>query len=86
MLTTPKHAAKPAPAATPPAPAPDLAGELAFISANQQLEGFEGKITEAVARHQPNMEEIAEEARRFGAQVPTEENRKRSPLFPRRKA
>src|SRR5262245_61647974 len=86
VLKTSKHAATPAPAATQTAPVHTLEEELAFVSANQQLEGFDGKITEAVANHQPDMEAIAEAAQRFGAQVPTEENRKRPPLFPRPKA
>lgn len=57
------------------------ADDLAFVSANQQMEGFPGQITEAIAAHQPDMEEIVRSAKRLGAQVPTEANRKRPPIF-----
>ncbi len=70
--------------ATPPQPGGDLAADLEFASANQQLEGFPGKITPEIAAHRPNMDEIAASARRFGAQIPTEENRQKPPLFPLR--
>lgn len=85
MQATTKSAAKrDATATLPLAPKPS-AQDLAFLSENQQLEGFPGKITEELAAHRPNMEQIVESAKRFGAQVPTEENRKRPPVFPKPK-
>ena len=60
--------------------------DLEFVSANQQLEGLPGKITEAVAAHEPNLDEIVESAKRFGAQVPTEANHKRPAVFQNRRA
>ena len=82
MLTTTKIPTKRAAPASQPGQA-SLA-DLQFLSANQQMEGFPGKITEAVAAHEPDMEKIAASARRFGAQIPTEENRKQLPDFPQR--
>jgi hypothetical protein len=58
-----------------------MAKDLEFAAANQQMEGFSGKITEAVAAHEPNMQEITEAAKCFGAQLPTEENLKQPPVF-----
>jgi len=84
MFTTTKIAPTPAAKATPPQPGRDLAADLEFASANQQLEGFPGKITAEIAAHRPNMAEIAASARLFGAQIPTEENRQQPPVFPQR--
>jgi len=81
MLTVMKNAAKRGASATPPQTAKLSAKDLEFISANQRLEGFEGKITEAVVEHVPNIEEITESARRFGAQVPDEKHRNQQPIF-----
>jgi len=83
MLTTTDHAAKRDQTVTLPLAPKPTAEDLAFVSANQQLAGFPGKITEEIAAHRPNMEEIIESAKRFGAQIPTEENRQRKPLFKR---
>lgn len=80
MLTTTKTPTKRAAEASVPAQASTT--DLQFLSANQQLEGFPGKITETVAAHQPDMKQIAESARSFGAQVPTEKNRQQSPVLP----
>src|ERR1035441_2154303 len=81
MLTTTKNAAKPRTTASPLRSAMKLTKDLEFAAANQQMEGFPGHISEAVAGHEPNMEEIAEDAKRFGAQVPTEENLRQPPVF-----
>ena len=86
MLTTTKHAARPGKTASPCKPDRNLAKDLEFVSANQQLEGLPGKITEAVAAHEPNMDEIIESAKRFGAQIPTEANHKRPAIFQSRRA
>ena len=68
MLTTTKLPTKPVAPASQPAKA--SSADLEFLSANQQLEGFPGKITEAVAAHEPDLKKIAASARRFGAQIP----------------
>jgi hypothetical protein len=81
MLTTTKHAAKRELTATPPPRVRVSRQDLEFVSANQQLEGFPGQITEAVAGHEPDMREIVESARRMGAQVPTLANCQRPPIF-----
>lgn len=73
MLTTTKSPTKPVAEASQPAQS--STSDLQFLSANQQLEGFPGKITEAVASHQPNMKQIADSARQFGAQVPGQKKR-----------
>jgi len=44
--------------------------DLRFISQNEQLEGFSGKITDAVRQHKPDMEGLKAAAKRFGAQIP----------------
>jgi predicted HTH domain antitoxin len=44
---------------------------LKFISENQKLAGFSGHISKEVAEFEPDMREIARNAKRFGAQVPT---------------
>jgi hypothetical protein len=80
MLTTSKNPTKRPAEASVPAQA--STADLEFLSANQQLEGFPGKITETVSVHQPDMRQIAESARRFGAQVPTEVNRQQPPVLP----
>lgn len=83
MLTT-KTAPKRASTATRRRPVPKpSAQDLAFLSENQQIEGFPGNITEPVANHRPNLEEIVASAKHFGAQIPTEANRQRPPVFPR---
>ena len=85
MLTTTKNAADRGSTASPQAPQTNsqkIAADLEFVAANQELEGFSGTISEAVANHEPNLAEIAEAARRFGAQVPTLANATRPPLFP----
>jgi len=81
MLTTTKHAARPAKAAILPRPARALSADLEFVAANERLEGLPGKVTEAVATHQPNLEAIAKSARRFSAQVPKEANRRQPAVF-----
>ena len=43
---------------------------LKFASENQRLEGFPGEISEAARQHRPDMEEIKDVARKFGAQIP----------------
>jgi hypothetical protein len=79
MLTTTKTPIERDASATPSRRASDA--DLEFLAENQQLEGFPGKITEAVATHEPDMQEIAESTQRFGGQIPTEENRLRPPIF-----
>lgn len=83
MLTTTKSPTKRAAEASVPAQA--STADLQFLSANQQLEGFPGKITEAVTAHQPDLKQIAESARSFGAQIPTEKNRRQPPILPKAK-
>ncbi|MCZ7636924.1 MAG: hypothetical protein M5U12_13275 [Verrucomicrobia bacterium] len=81
MLTTTKHAARPATAATLPRPARALQADLDFVAANERLEGLPGNVAEEVASHQPNVETIASSARHFGAQVPREANRSQPAVF-----
>ncbi len=83
MLTTktaPKRVSTATLRRTVPTPS---AQDLAFLSENQQIEGFPGNITERVANHRANLEEIVASAKRLGAQIPTEANRQRPPVFPR---
>ena len=80
-LTTKKKAPKRAATASVPPRRRASAEDLAFLSANQQREGFPGLIPEAIAAHPPDMEKIVRSAKRLGAQIPTEANRKRPPLF-----
>lgn len=83
MLTTktaPKRASTATLRRSEPTPS---AQDLAFLSENQQIEGFPGNVTERVANHRPSLEEIVASAKRFGAQIPTEANRQRPPVFPR---
>jgi len=47
------------------------AADLKFISENQQLSGFSGRISEEMAMYEVDMDEIAESAARFGAQIPS---------------
>ena len=82
MLTSTKDAANRSPSTTPVPPSRKIAADLEFVAANQELEGFSGTISETVANHEPNMAEIAEAARRSGAQIPTPENKARAPIFP----
>ena len=51
------------------------------MSANQQLEGFSGNITEKIAAHQPDLNEIAASVKRFRAQISSGENRKQNSLI-----
>ncbi|MBE7503071.1 MAG: hypothetical protein HS113_22865 [Verrucomicrobiales bacterium] len=81
MLTTTKHAARPATAATLPRPARALQADLDFVAANERLEGLPGNVAEEVASHQPNVEAIASSARHFGAHVPREANRSQPAVF-----
>jgi len=81
MLTTTEHGARPGTGAILPRPARALSADLEFVAANERLEGLPGKVTEAVAAHQPNLEGIAESAKRFGAQVPKEANRRQPAVF-----
>ena len=81
MLTTMKHATNRGATATPQQPAGASLKDLEFVSANQRLEGFAGEITEAVAAHGSNVEEIVETAKKFGAQVPSEKHRRQQPIF-----
>jgi len=43
---------------------------LKFISENQKLAGFSGHISKETANYEPDMQEIARSAKRFGAQIP----------------
>lgn len=47
------------------------AEDLKFISENQRLSGFLGKITPAMRAYKPDRRAIAKSAKRFGAQVPS---------------
>jgi hypothetical protein len=47
------------------------AADLKFTSDNQKIEGFSGRISDKTASHCPNMDEIAESAAKFKAQIPT---------------
>lgn len=68
MLTSQKSLTKSGSSATQVAEA--LKRDMDFVSANQQLEGFSGEITEVIANHQPDLATISEVARKFGGQVP----------------
>ena len=57
--------------------------DLQFVSENQKMAGFSGRITRAIAKHQPDMQEIASSARRFNAQVPGEVKRAPRPRITR---
>jgi hypothetical protein len=83
MLTAPKNASNREGSATPLTTVADLRADLEFVAANQQLEGFSGTITDAVANYEPDLAEIAESARSFGAQVPSQSGQLSPPLFPR---
>ena len=82
MLTTQKTLTKPDASATQVAAA--IKRDLKFVSANQQLEGFSGEIAEALANHQPEMNAIADAARKFGAQIPNAANLSTPPVLGRR--
>ena len=56
---------------------------LKFISENQQVAGFSGKISKATAMHEVGMDAIAESAARFGAQIPSTQNRPSKPRITR---
>lgn len=81
MLTTTKSPTKAVAEASQPQAS--STSDLQFLSANQQLEGFPGKVTEDVLAHQPDMKQIAESARSFKAQVPLEKNRQQPPVLPK---
>ncbi|MEQ1842505.1 MAG: hypothetical protein ABL994_19060 [Verrucomicrobiales bacterium] len=81
MLTSHNSLTKSASSATQVAA--DLKRDLEFVSANQQIEGFSGEITEAIVSHQPDMKAIAESAKKFGAQVPNAANLSQPPLVGR---
>lgn len=57
--------------------------DLKFISENQQLSGFSGRITKATAMHEVDMDAIAESAKRFNAQIPSPQNRQPKPRITR---
>ena len=59
------------------------AADLQFISENMRLSGFSGRITEEIAMHEPDMDAIAESAARFGAQIPSPQNRAARPRITR---
>jgi hypothetical protein len=52
---------------------------LRFISENQRLSGFSGRITKKTAVHEVDMDEIAASAKRLNAQIPCPENRRPKP-------
>ncbi len=56
---------------------------LRFISENQRLSGFSGRITKKTAKHEADMEEIAALARRLNAQIPSSQNRAQKPRITR---
>jgi hypothetical protein len=43
---------------------------LRFISENQKLAGFSGRISKKTAHFTPDMDKIAKTAKQFGAQTP----------------
>ena len=53
--------------------------DLQFISQNQQMEGFSGRITKETANHEPDMDEIAASAKHLNAQIPSPGNRAPKP-------
>jgi hypothetical protein len=59
------------------------ASDLRFISENMMLSGFSGRITKETAMHEPDMDAIAESAARFGAQIPSPQNRAPRPRIAR---
>ena len=81
VLTANKNAGNRAASASPSKPVVSKRADLEFASANQQLEGFPGTITETVAAHEPDLEVITRDAERFGAQLPAEENLTQPPRF-----
>ena len=82
MLAADKNSGKRTGCTSPPASAAQKRVDLEFASANQQLEGFPGTITEEVAAHEPDLEAITREAKRFGSRLPAEENLRQPPVFP----
>jgi hypothetical protein len=52
---------------------------MKLIAENQQLSGFSGRITREIAEHRPDMQRIAESARRFDAQLPGQVKRSPKP-------
>jgi ribosomal protein L28 len=46
------------------------AAVLKFISENQKLSAFSGRITSRTAKHKVDLDAIAESAARIGAQIP----------------
>lgn len=81
MLTSHNSLTKSASSATQVAA--DLKRDLEFVSANQQIEGFSGEITEAIVNHQPDLSDISEAARKFGGQIPNVANLSKPPLVRR---
>ncbi len=57
--------------------------DLKFISENQKLAGFSGKITEETATYEADMDVIAESAASLGAQIPSPKNRPQKPRITR---
>ena len=55
--------------------------DLRFISQNQQMEGFSGKITEAMRQYKPDLEELKAVSKRFSAQIPQDVPLPRRGLF-----
>jgi hypothetical protein len=60
----PKGAKEPQQAQVPPE-------VLKFISENQKMAGFSGHISRETASYKPDMSQISNSAKRFGAQVPS---------------
>jgi hypothetical protein len=56
---------------------------LRFISENQQLAGFSGRISHETATHQVDMDAIAASAKRLKAQIPAPQNRAAKPRITR---
>lgn len=57
--------------------------DLKFISENQKLSGFSGNISPETAAYEVDMDEIATSGERFGAQIPSPENRPQKPRITR---
>jgi hypothetical protein len=45
--------------------------DLKFISENQKLSGFPGRLNKRVVAHKPDMKKIAESAKHLNAQTPS---------------
>ena len=57
--------------------------QFKFASENQRLSGFPGHISAETAAYEVDMDEIAKSAARFGAQIPSPENRAPKPRITR---